>query len=105
MNSFLNPTILLLHQLWRNFTQDDYKFRLATRQSRTSGWTWKNLLHRVSHTTKQRRCQLSSVLAVSHPRRNRRVSDRMPVIIAKEDQWLDPGVTDPANVAHLMKPF
>jgi putative SOS response-associated peptidase YedK len=31
----------------------------------------------------------------------------MPVIIANDDYdlWLDPGVTDPAKVADLMKPF
>jgi putative SOS response-associated peptidase YedK len=35
------------------------------------------------------------------------IHDRMPVIIAKDDYdlWLDSGVTDPAKVAHLMKPF
>ena len=35
------------------------------------------------------------------------IHDRMPVIIAKDDYdlWLDPGVTDPAKVADLMKPF
>jgi putative SOS response-associated peptidase YedK len=34
------------------------------------------------------------------------IHDRMPVIIAKNDYdlWLDPGVTDPAKVADLMKP-
>jgi putative SOS response-associated peptidase YedK len=36
------------------------------------------------------------------------IHDRMPVIIAKDDDydlWLDPGVTDPAKMADLMKPF
>jgi putative SOS response-associated peptidase YedK len=34
------------------------------------------------------------------------IHDRMPVIIAKKDDydlWLDPGVTDPAKVADLMR--
>lgn len=31
----------------------------------------------------------------------------MPVIIEKEDYdlWLDPGITDPAKMADLLKPF
>jgi putative SOS response-associated peptidase YedK len=35
------------------------------------------------------------------------IHDRMPFIIAKDDYdlWLDPGVTDPAKVADLMKPL
>jgi|SRR5882724_1060880 len=35
------------------------------------------------------------------------IHDRMPVIIEKDayDLWLDPGVTDPAQVADLLKPF
>jgi putative SOS response-associated peptidase YedK len=35
------------------------------------------------------------------------VHNRMPVILSREDydQWLDPGVTDPARVADLLKPF
>ena len=35
------------------------------------------------------------------------IHDGMPGIIAKDDYdlWLDPGVTDPAKVADLMKPF
>jgi putative SOS response-associated peptidase YedK len=35
------------------------------------------------------------------------IHDRMPVIIEKDDYdlWLDPGMTDPAKVADLLKPF
>jgi putative SOS response-associated peptidase YedK len=35
------------------------------------------------------------------------IHDRMPVIIQPGDYdlWLDPGVTDPAQVADLLKPF
>jgi putative SOS response-associated peptidase YedK len=35
------------------------------------------------------------------------IHDRMPVIVKKEDYdlWLDPGMTDPAGVADLLKPF
>jgi putative SOS response-associated peptidase YedK len=35
------------------------------------------------------------------------VHDRMPVILAPEDYdlWLDPGITDPARVADLLKPY
>ena len=35
------------------------------------------------------------------------IHDRMPVILSPEDydRWLDPGVTDPALVADLLKPF
>jgi putative SOS response-associated peptidase YedK len=35
------------------------------------------------------------------------IHDRMPVILDKSDYdlWLDPGVTDPAKVADLLKPF
>jgi len=37
----------------------------------------------------------------------RDVHDRIPVILKKEDYdlWLDPGVTDPAKVADVLKPF
>lgn len=37
----------------------------------------------------------------------REVHNRMPVILPQEDYdlWLDPGVTDPARVADLLKPF
>jgi putative SOS response-associated peptidase YedK len=35
------------------------------------------------------------------------IHDQMPVIIEKDDYdlWLDPGMTDPAKVADLLKPF
>jgi putative SOS response-associated peptidase YedK len=35
------------------------------------------------------------------------IHDRMPVIVKPEDYdlWLDPGMTDPAGVADLLKPF
>jgi putative SOS response-associated peptidase YedK len=35
------------------------------------------------------------------------IHGRMPVIVKKEDYdlWLDPGMTDPAGVADLLKPF
>jgi putative SOS response-associated peptidase YedK len=35
------------------------------------------------------------------------IHDRMPVILRPEDYdlWLDPGVTDPARVAELLKPY
>jgi putative SOS response-associated peptidase YedK len=35
------------------------------------------------------------------------IHDRMPVILSPDDYdlWLDPGVTDPAHVADLLKPF
>jgi putative SOS response-associated peptidase YedK len=35
------------------------------------------------------------------------IHDRMPVIVRPEDYdlWLDPGMTDPAGVADLLKPF
>jgi putative SOS response-associated peptidase YedK len=35
------------------------------------------------------------------------VHNRMPVILSRDDydQWLDPGETDPALVADLLKPF
>jgi putative SOS response-associated peptidase YedK len=35
------------------------------------------------------------------------IHDRMPVIIEKDDYdlWLDPGMTDPAKVSDLLKPF
>jgi putative SOS response-associated peptidase YedK len=35
------------------------------------------------------------------------IHDRMPVILDPDDYdlWLDPGVTDPKKVNHLLKPF
>jgi hypothetical protein len=41
MKSFLRQTISPLLRIWRNLAYDDNKFRLATRQGRASGWTWK----------------------------------------------------------------
>ncbi|HEX7288704.1 MAG TPA: SOS response-associated peptidase, partial [Candidatus Angelobacter sp.] len=37
----------------------------------------------------------------------RDVHDRMPVMLRREDYdlWLDPGVTDPRRVQHLLRPF
>jgi putative SOS response-associated peptidase YedK len=37
----------------------------------------------------------------------REVHDRMPVILSREDyhRWLDPAVTDPARLRHLLAPF
>jgi putative SOS response-associated peptidase YedK len=52
--------------------------------------------HRILHDPHQG----SQPVAQGHSRQK-------PVIIAKDDYdlWLDPGVTDPAKVADLMKPF
>ncbi|HEY7402036.1 MAG TPA: SOS response-associated peptidase [Candidatus Angelobacter sp.] len=35
------------------------------------------------------------------------IHDRMPVIVSPEDydRWLDPGLTDPARIADLLRPF
>lgn len=40
MKSFLSQSVQPLRRIWRRFTSDDHIFRLATRQTRASGWTY-----------------------------------------------------------------
>jgi hypothetical protein len=68
MNSFLSHTILPLRRIWRRFTSDDHKFRLAKRQSRVSGWTYRTFpmeFHRKDYAMILKACRASKQSATS----------------------------------------
>lgn len=61
--------------------------------------TWKDPAGKVIHSCTILTTEANALLKPMH--------HRMPVILSPDDYdlWLDPGITDPAKVADLLKPF
>jgi putative SOS response-associated peptidase YedK len=80
-----------------------YNFGLATGGIFAFAGLWERWRDTVAGQT----LETCTILTTSSNSLVAGIHDRMPVILSPEDydQWLDPGVTDPARVANLLKPF